>query len=64
MLSPKWALPVSRRGDISLNKEMLAVIFSEKRGDEFDSYLKKVSIKWNSITKPMNIDNKQRDFFE
>ncbi|MGF6436927.1 hypothetical protein [Kosakonia sp. 1610] len=41
MLSPRWSLPVSRRGDISLNKELLAVVFTNDASADFDLYLKK-----------------------
>ncbi len=63
MLSPKWSLPVSRRGDISLNKELLAAVFSSDHKNEFDLYLKKLSAKWNSITKPLINETKQGDLF-
>ncbi|MBN3129918.1 hypothetical protein H4F63_21260 [Pectobacterium brasiliense] len=64
MLSPKWSLPVSRRGDISLNKELLAAVFTQDSTFDFDHHLKRLNIKWNSITKPLSSDNKQGDLFK
>lgn len=64
MLSPRWSLPVSRRGDISLNKELLAVVFTNDASADFDLYLKKLSNKWNSLIKPSINKNIQGELFD
>ncbi|MGK2697563.1 ORC-CDC6 family AAA ATPase [Serratia surfactantfaciens] len=64
MLSPRWSLPVSRRGDISLNKELLAAVFSSDASADFDIHLKKLSNKWNSLIKPTVSKNIQGDLFD
>ncbi len=51
LLSPKWSLPISRRGDISLNKELLSAVFDAQGSDDFDMLLKRLERKWNTISK-------------
>lgn len=64
MLSPRWSLPVSRRGDISLNKELLSVVFTNDASADFDLYLKKLSNKWNSLMKLSVNKNIQGELFD
>lgn len=47
MLSPKWGLGTGRRGDISLNEELVNAVFDPSRKIEFESCLKTLSTKWN-----------------
>lgn len=50
LLSPRWGLPVGRRGDISLGRELVNAVFdsSEKRDTAvFDVLLNGLSLKWN-----------------
>lgn len=50
LLSPRWGLPVSRRGDISLSRELVNAVFdSSGKGDTavFDVLLNGLSSKWN-----------------
>lgn len=47
MLSPRWDLPIGRRGDLSLNGEMINAIFDVNRKDEFDYLLRASDNKWN-----------------
>jgi hypothetical protein len=49
MLSPRWGLPVVRRGDISLNRELLDAIFVDGKGSSFDNLLKIATVRWNSL---------------
>ena len=35
MLSPKWDLPISRRGDVRLNNDLVEAIFGESTDDAF-----------------------------
>lgn len=48
MLSPRWQLPIGRRGDISLGRDLLNSIFDVKSKFEFDVLLRGLSNKWNS----------------
>jgi len=47
MLSPRWGLPVGRRGDLSLSSELANAIFDVERKDEFEFLLKSIEAKWN-----------------
>ncbi len=47
MLSPKWGLGTGRRGDISLNEDLVNAVFDPSRKTEFESHLKTLSAKWN-----------------
>lgn len=47
LLSPRWGLSVSRRGDLSLGKELCCAIFSPGKSSEFDVLLKALDSRWN-----------------
>lgn len=47
MLSPRWGLPIGRRGDLSLSVEMVNAIFDPASKDEFEVLLRQSSTKWN-----------------
>lgn len=47
MLSPRWGLPIGRRGDISVNGTMLNAIFDPSARQVFDILLRQHSVKWN-----------------
>lgn len=48
LLSPRWGLPVSVRGDIGLSCELANAIFDPDRSKEFDFLLRTLSSKWNN----------------
>ncbi|WP_081333392.1 hypothetical protein [Burkholderia vietnamiensis] len=48
MLSPRWGLPLGRRGDLKLGTDLLNAIFERERGDEFKFLLKRLETKWNN----------------
>ena len=48
MLSPRWELPISRRGDLSLNVNMVEAIFVPEK-DDFDRLLSETNAKWNKL---------------
>lgn len=48
LLSPRWRLPVSRRGDIGLSRELVNAILDSSRKSEFDIHLKILNAKWNN----------------
>lgn len=48
LLSPHWGLPISRRGDISLNHDLINAIFAPTHNNEFNVLLKKLHTKWNN----------------
>jgi hypothetical protein len=47
LLSPRWGLPVSRRGDIGLSGAVLNAVLSPKSSAEFDAVLRLLSYRWN-----------------
>lgn len=47
MLSPRWGLPVGRRGDLSLNGDLVNSIFDVDKKEEFEFLLKSLEAKWN-----------------
>ncbi len=47
MLSPRWGLPIGRRGDISVNGPMLNAIFDSTERQTFEILLAQQSAKWN-----------------
>jgi len=63
LLSPKWGLPVVRRGDISLNRETLEAIFIESQAGAFDNLLKSANNRWNSLTRSPKNDINQPALF-
>lgn len=48
LLSPNWGLPVGRRGDISLDKDLVNAIFDPDMQLEFEAILRRLEMKWNS----------------
>lgn len=48
LLSPKWGLPIGRRGDISLGKDLANAVFSPSCSDEFEFLLKGLGARWNN----------------
>jgi hypothetical protein len=48
MLSPKWGLPVGRRGDIGLSHELVNAIFDPSLQPEFEALLRAADTRWNS----------------
>lgn len=62
LLSPKWGLPISVRGDIRLNKDMLKCIFQLGNAKEFNTLLSSLSSKWNTLTKGAAIGTQQELF--
>lgn len=47
MLSPRWGLPIGRRGDISVSGPMLNAIFDPSARETFDILLRQQSARWN-----------------
>ncbi|MDP4073932.1 hypothetical protein [Acidovorax sp. A1169] len=64
MLSPRWGLGTGRRGDISLNDELVNSIFDQSRKAEFDSHLKSLSLKWNDPFSTSSNEQNQTKLFE
>lgn len=63
ILSPRWGLPVVRRGDISLNRELLEAIFSQSSSTQFDTLLRTLSTKWNGLTRSTGSHAQQKALF-
>ena len=63
LLSPKWGLPLGRRGDLSLNRELLCCIFDTDHKSDFDLLLRTLNTKWNSFIKPCANDQQQGELF-
>jgi hypothetical protein len=63
MLSPRWGLSVVRRGDISLNRDLLDAIFVEGKSESFDVLLKVASLRWNNVSRSMGAETSQPALF-
>ena len=63
LLSAKWQLPTSRRGDISLNGATLNSIFDPSSAHDFDSNLKALNNRWNQPFKKHPKQTIQRELF-
>jgi len=48
ILSPKWDLPIGRRGDLSLSTELVNAIFDIEKSSEFKVLLTRLDTKWNN----------------
>ncbi len=46
LIAPKWQLPISRRGDISLNAELANAIFDSEHASAFEPLLRSLRAKW------------------
>lgn len=57
LLSPRWGLSISRRGDLSLGKELCCAIFEPSRTSEFDVLLKALDSRWNNPFKKPELDS-------
>jgi len=63
MLSPRWQLPIGRRGDISLSSDLLNSIFDPEKNSEFELLLRGLSNKWNNPFTSSHTLIKQPDLF-
>lgn len=63
ILSPKWDLPIGRRGDISLSAELVNAIFDIEKGNEFKVLLTRLDTKWNNPFTRDELLLKQPDLF-
>lgn len=63
LLSPKWGLPVGRRGDLSLNAETLNSIFDQAHYQEFKIILTRLKDKWNDPFKKNVLEVDQGELF-
>lgn len=48
MLSPRWGLPLGRRGDIKLGRDLLNAVFEHDRDEEFNFLVKGLETRWNN----------------
>lgn len=48
LLSPHWGLPVGRRGDLSLDRDLINAIFHPDMQAEFEAILRKLETRWNN----------------
>jgi hypothetical protein len=63
LISPRWGLPIARRGDLSLTRELLNSIFDPALGDDFETLLKAQSAKWNMPFKGSSSNVSQSNLF-
>ncbi|MCC6076491.1 hypothetical protein ACFPTX_02050 [Pseudomonas sp. GCM10022188] len=63
MLSPRWQLPIARRGDISLSSELVNSIFDGEKVAEFEVLLRGLANKWNNPFFQSNFSSQQKDLF-
>jgi hypothetical protein len=64
LLSPKWGLPIGRRGDLSLNTHLANCIFDPDMNSEFDAALRMLHHKWNNPFVSPKWSQYQDDMFE
>nr|WP_219817587.1 hypothetical protein [Nitrosospira multiformis] len=48
ILAPRWGLPIARRGDVSLSRELVNAIFKPDGRREFDMLLGALEYRWNN----------------
>lgn len=63
LLSPRWGLPIARRGDISLSRELLNAVFDPRHQDEFELLLRGLHAKWNNPFKHTSSGREQGELF-
>jgi hypothetical protein len=63
LLSPRWGLPIARRGDLSLTRNLLNAIFDPALGEDFEVLLKSQASKWNTPFKGSSLDVSQSNLF-
>jgi len=47
LLSPRWGLPIARRGDLPLSKDLVNAIFDPELQRDFEAQLRVLSQRWN-----------------
>ncbi|WP_281659875.1 ORC-CDC6 family AAA ATPase [Microvirgula aerodenitrificans] len=63
LLSPRWGLPIGKRGDLSLSAELTMAIFDPEYSKEFDVLLKSLRHKWNNPFSASTSDMEQASLF-
>lgn len=63
LLSPRWSLPVARRGDIPLSGELLNSIFDENQAEAFRHQLRQMKDRWNNPFKRDRTRVTQKELF-
>lgn len=63
MLSPRWELPIGRRGDISLGSDLVNAIFDGEKSATFELLLRGLAIKWNNPFSSTPALTRQTDLF-
>lgn len=63
LLSPKWDLPVGRRGDISFSKDILLSVFDPDYTKDFDYLLSLLRKKWNRPFRAADYKYSQQSLF-
>lgn len=63
VLSPRWGLPIARRGDLSLTKDLLNAILNPAMSLDFETLLKTQHAKWNMPFRGSHLDVSQDNLF-
>jgi hypothetical protein len=63
LLAPRWELPISRRGDISLSTELVNAIFDAAHADRFEHLLRALAFKWNNPFSKIERNREQVELF-
>jgi hypothetical protein len=63
MLSPRWGLPIGRRGDLSLRREFVNAVFAPSQQTDFDVLLKEASARWNNPFRRVPYPTEQESLF-
>ena len=63
LLSPRWGLPISMRGDISLSSQLANSIFAPSSANEFELLMRGLEGKWNQPFSQSARSAQQRPLF-
>ena len=63
LLSPRWGLPIGRRGDLSLNEVVVNAILSPSAKSEFEAVLTSLYQRWNSPFGNQDVSQVQNQLF-
>lgn len=63
MMAPVWGLPLGRRGDVKLTRQLLNYIFDPALGEEFEKALRELDRTWNNPFRTRSARLPQKELF-
>lgn len=63
MMAPVWGLPLGRRGDLKLTRQMLNYIFEPALGEDFEKALRELDRTWNNPFRTRSARQPQKELF-